>query len=87
MNIVEHVSLLCVRAAFGYMPRNGIVGSSGRVIPNFLRNHQIDFQNGCSSLQSHKQLEECFSFSTSSTVSAVAQIFDLSYSDWCKVES
>jgi hypothetical protein len=27
MNIVEHVSLLYVRASFGYMPRSGITGS------------------------------------------------------------
>ena len=53
-NIVEHVSLLHVGASFGYMPRSGIAGSSGRTISNFLRNHQIDFQNGCTSLQSHQ---------------------------------
>jgi hypothetical protein len=41
MNIVEHVSLLYVQAFFQYMPRSGIVGSSGRTISNFLRNHQI----------------------------------------------
>jgi hypothetical protein len=38
MNIVEHMSLLYVGASFGYMPRNGIAGSSGRTISNFLRN-------------------------------------------------
>jgi hypothetical protein len=44
MNRVEHVSLLCVEASFRYMPRSGIAGSSGRTIPTFLRNYQIDFQ-------------------------------------------
>ncbi|MBX8828414.1 DUF3704 domain-containing protein [Ochrobactrum sp. SFR4] len=29
MNIVEHMSLLYVGASFGYMPKRGIVGSSG----------------------------------------------------------
>ena len=42
-------------AAFGYIPKNGIAGSSGRSIPNFLRNLQIDFQSGSTSLQSHQQ--------------------------------
>jgi hypothetical protein len=55
MNMVEHVSLLYVRASFGYMPRSGITGSSGRTISNFLSNHQTDFQSGCTSLQSHQQ--------------------------------
>jgi hypothetical protein len=29
MNIVEHVSLLYVGTSFEYIPRSGIVGSSG----------------------------------------------------------
>jgi hypothetical protein len=55
MNIMEHVSLLYVRASFGYMPRSGIAGSSGNTMPNFLRNCQTDFQSGRTSLQSHQQ--------------------------------
>jgi len=51
MNIVEHVSFLYVGASFGYMPKRGIVGSSGSSRPSFLRN----LQNGCTSLQSHQQ--------------------------------
>jgi hypothetical protein len=42
MNIIEHVSLLYVRASFGYIPRSSIATSSGRAISNFLRNCQID---------------------------------------------
>jgi hypothetical protein len=35
--------------------QEGIAGSSGRTITNFLRNHQIDFQSGFTSLQFHQQ--------------------------------
>jgi hypothetical protein len=55
MNIVEHVSFLPVGASSGYMPRRGIAGSSGSTMSKFLRNHQTDFQSGCTSLQSHQQ--------------------------------
>jgi hypothetical protein len=55
MNIEEHVSFLPVRTSFGYMPRRGIVGSTYSTMSNFLRNHQTDFQSGCTSLQSHQQ--------------------------------
>ena len=55
MNIVEHVSFLLVGTSSGYMPRRGIVGSSGSTMSNFLRNRQTDFQSGCTSLQSHKK--------------------------------
>jgi hypothetical protein len=30
MNIVDHMSLVMVGASFGYVPRSGIAGSSGR---------------------------------------------------------
>jgi len=55
MNIVEHVSLLFVGVSFAYMPKRGIAGSSGSTMSSFLRNLQTDFQNGCTSLQSHQQ--------------------------------
>jgi hypothetical protein len=55
MNIMEHVSLLYVGASFGYMLRNGIAGSSGSTMSNFLSNCQTDLQSGCTSLQSHQQ--------------------------------
>ena len=43
MTNVVHVSLLYVGASLGYMPRNGITGSSGSIMSNFLRNCQTDF--------------------------------------------
>ena len=52
MNIVEHVSLLHAGESSGLVPRSGIAGSSGSVMPRFLRNRQTDFQSG---LQSHQQ--------------------------------
>jgi hypothetical protein len=55
MNIAEHVSLLQIVISSGYMPRRGNVVSSGSTMSNFLRNHQTDFQSGCTSLQSYQQ--------------------------------
>ena len=54
MNIVEHSFLLYVETYFGYMPRSGIAVCSGSTMSYFLRNHEIDFQNGCTSWQSHQ---------------------------------
>jgi hypothetical protein len=54
-DILEHVSFLPFGTSSGYMPRRGIVGSSGSTMSNFLRNHQTDFQSGCISLQSHQK--------------------------------
>jgi hypothetical protein len=61
MNIVEHVSLLCVEISFVYMPRSGIAWSSGNFVYNFPRKPQTDLQSGCASLQSHQQ-SLCYSF-------------------------
>jgi putative Ca2+/H+ antiporter (TMEM165/GDT1 family) len=56
LNIVEHVSLLHVGISSGYMSRSGIAVSSGSIVSNFLKKCQIDFQSGCTTLQSHQQL-------------------------------
>ena len=38
---------------FGYMLKSDMAGFWGRTIPSFLRNYKIDFQSGCTSLDSH----------------------------------
>ena len=43
MNIVEQMSLLHGCGSFGYMPKSGIAGSCGRMIPIFLRNRHTEF--------------------------------------------
>jgi hypothetical protein len=53
MNIEDHVSVLQVQTSSGYMPRRGIAGSSCSSMSSVLRNHQIDFQSGCTIFQSH----------------------------------
>ena len=55
MSIVEHVFLLPVGTSSGYRLRRGIAGSSCSTISNFLRNRQIDFHSGCTSLQLYQQ--------------------------------
>jgi hypothetical protein len=81
MNIVEHVPLWHGGASFGYIPKSGIAGSSGRSIPNFLRNLQIDFQSGCTSLQSHQQWRNV----PLSPHPLQHVTCDFSHSDWCNV--
>jgi hypothetical protein len=55
INIMVHVSLWYGRPSFGYMPGVIKAGSSDKTISNFLRNYQIDFQSGWTSLQSHQK--------------------------------
>ena len=55
VNIVERASLLPDGIPSGYMPRRGIAESRGSTMPSFLRNLQIDFQSGCTRLQSYQQ--------------------------------
>jgi hypothetical protein len=64
------VFLLQVGTLTAIMPRSGIAGSSGNTMSNFQRNHQIDFQSGCTSLQCHIQ-QRSDPFSTYSPASAV----------------
>jgi hypothetical protein len=45
MNIVDQVSLLYIRASFGYMSRCGIAGFSSNTMSNFLGQCQTHFQS------------------------------------------
>jgi hypothetical protein len=65
MNIVKHVYMIYIGESFGCMLRNGITGSSGNTLSDFLWNHQTEFHSGCTSLQSHHQ-QRSVSLSTSS---------------------
>jgi hypothetical protein len=87
MNIVEHVPLWHGGEYFGYIPKSGITGCSGRSTSNFLRSLQIDFQSGCTSLQSHQQWRSVPLSPHPLQHVLSPEVFDLSYSDWCKVES
>jgi hypothetical protein len=55
MNIVEHVSLLPVGTSSGYMPRRGIVGSSGSC-SHFLKTKQNNKQTNKQTNKKPKQL-------------------------------
>ena len=46
---------ISVLGSFRYIPKDGIGGSKGRLIFNFLRYLHIAFHSGCTSLHSHQQ--------------------------------
>lgn len=65
------------------MPKNSMVGSFRRLVPNFLRNCYIDFHWSCRSLHSNQQeVSPCTTFSLAWTVTF---IITLSHSDSYKI--
>jgi len=85
LNRVEHVSLLYVRVSYGYLPKRGIAGSTGSSMSNIMRNLQTDFQNGCTSLQSHRQWRSV-PLSPHSRQYLLSPEFLILVSHWCEVE-
>jgi hypothetical protein len=71
MNIVEHMSLFCVRTSFGYMPRSGIAGStSSKYYVQFSEDPPDCFPEWLCQFTIAPANEEC-SFSTSLPASAI----------------
>jgi hypothetical protein len=62
MNVVEHMLLWHGVTPYGYSSKTGIAAFSGRSISNFLIDFQIDFQSGCTNLQSPQQWRVLFNF-------------------------
>ena len=87
MNIVEYVAPWYGGASFGFIPKSGKAGSSGRYIFNFLRKLQIDFLSGFYKFPFPPAVEECSFFSTSLPTCTVSVGLDLSISDGCNLES
>jgi hypothetical protein len=65
------------RASFVYMPRSDKAESWVRIIPNFLRNSQVDFQSGCIRFQSHQQWRSVPPCSTTFLACAVSCVLIL----------
>jgi len=88
MNIGAHVSL-SILASLGCTPNSGIAGSYGSFIPSFffffLRNLHFVLHSVYTSLPSHQQCKEGFSFPTPSPAFTV-KLFD-DGSDWYEMIS
>ena len=68
MNIVEQKSLLHECVSFGYMPKSGIAGYCGRLIPIFLRSRHTTWDYSTSEPKCHCSISETtWDYSTSQT--------------------
>ena len=52
---VQNICWSSCSHSFVYIPRNGIAGSHGNSVFNFLANHHIVFHSSCTILHSHQQ--------------------------------
>jgi hypothetical protein len=92
MNVAGTCASVAWWGIFWYMLKSGIAGCSGRSISNFLRNFQIAFQSGFSSLLSYQQWRSVgvFLFLPIITKMCCHQwfffFFNLRHSDLCIVE-
>ena len=68
----------------GYIPGNGVAGSSGSFIFRFLRSRHTMFHSGCTSAHSHQQWRRAL-FSASSPAFVSCRFFNDGCSDHCEV--
>ena len=87
MNMVEHMSLLYENALFGCIPKKGMAGSWGRLIPIFLSNRHTDFQSGFRSSHSHQQWKSVPISPRPLNHRIIIGILDFSHSDRSEVVS
>ena len=79
--------LFYVGTSFGNMAKRNIAGTSESPIFNFLKNLPRDFQRGCTSLKSHHQCRSVPLSPHPCQHLLSPEVFFLSHSDWCEVES
>ena len=85
MNSGVHVSFSNLVSS-GFMPRSGIAGSYGGLIPSFQRNLHTIFHNAVSVyIPTHRARN--FPFLPPSPAFIVCRLFDDDHSDWCAVIS